>query len=304
MMYHHELLFYHNITPLHIGSGQDVGVVDLPIIRERSTGYPFIPGSGIRGTLRDHFEADTARADITLKLFGPAPDSVESEDGFAGCLAIHDARILLFPVRTNKKIFCWITCPLVLKRFNRDIEVFGPNPPLLKFNEVSLAQPGDDNFVGPNDFSNTMYLEEFRFDRNINLTQVQTNLNTWAGLLAPKLSISDLAARLLLVSDQSFWYFVNHATMVMQHNTLTSAKTVKTGALFSVESLPPETIFYGMVGTTIQRKEPDAGGTRLDASQAWAQFKTNLFNTNSHFVTQFGGDEGTGLGVTKIILAA
>src|SRR5436309_15986200 len=92
MSYLHNLLLYQPITPLHIGCGQDVGVVDLPVIRERTTGYPFIPGSGIRGSLRDTFsQRDAGSVPI---LFGPTAEASDSGPRYAGCVAVPDARPL------------------------------------------------------------------------------------------------------------------------------------------------------------------------------------------------------------------
>ena len=34
------LVFYRNETPLHMGTGTELGVVDLPIQREKHTGFP------------------------------------------------------------------------------------------------------------------------------------------------------------------------------------------------------------------------------------------------------------------------
>ena len=298
--YEFQLCFYHNITPLHIGCGQDVGIVDLPVIRERSTSFPFIPGSGTRGVLRDIFEEKYGKNGITEKLFGPPPESMDPDSIFAGSIAVHDARILLFPVRTNKKIFCWITSPLVLNRFNRDIREFGINLPLLSFNPNNLSDLSDAKFVGPADFGNSLHLEEFLFQRNANNEGLVNDLNVWASRIVTNVDIEDLNKRVLLVSDKSFAYFVNYATMLMQHNTLTSSKTVKGGALFSVESIPPETIFYGMLGCTNQRKEE---ATKWNKAEVLNQLKAGLFSSDRVRVAQLGGDEGTGLGVTRIVLA-
>lgn len=41
------------LTPLHIGAGQGLAHVDLPIVREVHTGFPFVPASGIKGALRE-----------------------------------------------------------------------------------------------------------------------------------------------------------------------------------------------------------------------------------------------------------
>ena len=37
-----SMLFLYVETPLHAGSGRGLGTVDLPIQRERATGYPMI----------------------------------------------------------------------------------------------------------------------------------------------------------------------------------------------------------------------------------------------------------------------
>ncbi len=40
-------------TSTHPGMGQMVGAVDLPVARERTTGYPMIPSTALKGALRD-----------------------------------------------------------------------------------------------------------------------------------------------------------------------------------------------------------------------------------------------------------
>ncbi len=43
----------HALSPLHAGTGHSADVIDLPIARMKATGIPFVPGSSIKGTLRD-----------------------------------------------------------------------------------------------------------------------------------------------------------------------------------------------------------------------------------------------------------
>jgi CRISPR-associated protein Cmr4 len=72
-------------TFVHTGAGQSAGAIDLPVIRERTTEYPFIPGSSMKGALRD---AARGGDDLDLKqLFG--------EQDNAGALLIGDARLVL-----------------------------------------------------------------------------------------------------------------------------------------------------------------------------------------------------------------
>ena len=44
------------VTPCHAGSGSSLGVVDLPIQRERHTNWPMIQASGVKGAFRANFE--------------------------------------------------------------------------------------------------------------------------------------------------------------------------------------------------------------------------------------------------------
>ena len=105
MNYVHMPLLLQSVTSLHVGCGQDVGVVDLPVIRERLTGFPFIPGSGLRGALRARLEVPAEPGKgmpaEAQWLFGPRVQE-EVDARFAGCLSVHDAKLLLFPVRSEK----------------------------------------------------------------------------------------------------------------------------------------------------------------------------------------------------------
>ncbi|MFN7019291.1 MAG: RAMP superfamily CRISPR-associated protein, partial [Fimbriimonadales bacterium] len=58
MMKETKLIFLHALTPLHVGTGQAVANVDLPIAREKATGLPIVPASAFKGVLRDHYSKD------------------------------------------------------------------------------------------------------------------------------------------------------------------------------------------------------------------------------------------------------
>ena len=47
-----KILFLYVETPLHAGTGRGLGAVDLPIQRDRTTGYPIIQASSVKGALR------------------------------------------------------------------------------------------------------------------------------------------------------------------------------------------------------------------------------------------------------------
>jgi len=42
-----QALFIYCVSPVHIGAGTAIGLIDNPIQRERHTEYPMIAGSGL-----------------------------------------------------------------------------------------------------------------------------------------------------------------------------------------------------------------------------------------------------------------
>ena len=54
-----RLLYLFTRTPLHVGAGASVGAIDQPIVRERPTGLPIIPGSSLKGVLADLWADDS-----------------------------------------------------------------------------------------------------------------------------------------------------------------------------------------------------------------------------------------------------
>src|SRR6266581_2152289 len=65
-----KTLYLYVETPLHAGVGSGLSSIDLPIQRERTTQYPMIQGSGIKGKLRSVAE-DTLPEEKVRIMFGP-----------------------------------------------------------------------------------------------------------------------------------------------------------------------------------------------------------------------------------------
>ncbi|MDD5698865.1 MAG: RAMP superfamily CRISPR-associated protein [Victivallaceae bacterium] len=58
-------------TPLHVGAGNSVGAIDAPIMRERHTRIPIIPGSSLKGVLADLWnDNEYQRTEEGKRLFG------------------------------------------------------------------------------------------------------------------------------------------------------------------------------------------------------------------------------------------
>src|SRR5262245_623604 len=98
----------HALSPLHAGVGHAADVIDLPIARMKATGIPFVPGSSIKGVLRD--ARQKLDPDKLFAIFGPPGDEA---DKHAGALVAGDARLLALPVRSFKGTFAWVSSPLL-----------------------------------------------------------------------------------------------------------------------------------------------------------------------------------------------
>ena len=128
------------ISPIHAGTGSSMGVVDLPIQRERHTNWPHIQASGVKGAMRHHFDffKDDNIKDkdqiqyVTEKIFGCENYNGES---LPGAIAVSDAKLLAYPVRSSKKPFVWVTCPAVLKRLEKDLKLTG------RHEAIEIAEP-------------------------------------------------------------------------------------------------------------------------------------------------------------------
>ena len=131
----HSIVGIYCETSLHAGSGQAIGAVDLPVQREKTTGWPTIQASGLKGSFRDAY--DKYEGTNTEAIFG-----TENSGDQAGAISIGDARILIFPVRASVSPFLWVTCPAILRKLKRDGRIVG------KSYEWTVPDVGDDKYLG------------------------------------------------------------------------------------------------------------------------------------------------------------
>ncbi|PYV41757.1 MAG: type III-B CRISPR module RAMP protein Cmr4, partial [Acidobacteria bacterium] len=113
------VVFLYAVSPVHMGAGTAIGVIDNPIQRERHTNHPSFAGSGIKGAVRHGFEAIGGDGKLIDVLFGPPS---QSGDLYAGAVSFGDAQIVAFPVRSLKNGYVYATCPQALARVRRLIE--------------------------------------------------------------------------------------------------------------------------------------------------------------------------------------
>lgn len=294
-------------TPLHAGSGDALGIVDLPIQRERHTSFPKIEASSLKGALRESFEEKLKKDNPQLlKAFGPEETGGDSIS--AGALGFTDARLLLFPVKSMKGVFAWITCPKVLRQFSSDLklsvglEVTG----VANISDGSAVPLSNSNSLA---FGGHFVLEEYTFTRD-NGTAPQIKGAPIADWLSDNLFIVDsfwhekAKNDILILSDNDFKDFVNLSTEVITRTKIDNETgTVQRGALFTEEYLPAESVLYSLVLASpefVNEKEKKNGTNRSEKADNILKFFTDNLNP----VVQLGGNATLGKGLLRTTIVS
>lgn len=272
-------------TSLHAGTGSNVDVIDLPIQREAHTGHPCIFGSATKGALRTLAEQNALKT--LVQIFGPNTNNASEH---AGALIVHDAKIVLMPIRSMSSAFCWICCPSIIKRLGRDFQLLGIDP---GFDSQAVPIPKSDQDAirhGETQESEQLYLEEYLF--SVHRHNLSSLIRGLSGLFKRDGATEELESQLVLVSDNTFTYLTQHATQVNARIAIDfETKIVKQGALWYEESLPPETVLY--VGLSASASRNTKSGERLESSQVLLE-ALGLFSERPWL--QVGGNETVGMG--------
>jgi CRISPR-associated protein Cmr4 len=257
-----KLYFIHALSPLHAGTGQGVGVIDLPIAREKATNLPYVPGSSIKGVLRDQCRAQ--RSENLISVFGP---ETEGASDHASSLQLTDARLLLLPVRSLAGAFAWVTSPYLLNRFVRDLAMTGAST-TLQAPLPQLSETAIEGIVAEGsalalivDGRTGVFLEDLDL-----VAKVDKRATQWANFLGAQLWPTEdekvvwrtaLRQRICIIPDDAFSFLLETATEVVARIRLEDAtKTVAQGQLWYEEALPAETVLTGLAVAVEVKAKP------------------------------------------------
>lgn len=287
-----QVYWLHTLSPTHVGTGRGVGYIDLPIQRDKLTGWPLIPGSAFKGVWSDHFRAtdDNRRSDARLGLaFGRASDR-DANASNAGALVPTDARLVCLPIRSFQGTFAWCTSPLALQMLHRDLELAGMQnlpavPPPLTEGAVhrTTATKLEDN--------GRIFLEDLDFSGKecAVATKWATRLADWVFPGGEnQLWRARFTERFAVVPDEVFDFLTETGTEVSTRVRIDDdLKTVQKSQLWNEESLPAETILAGLVYCDRVYSRESNGVTAADLV---GQFATKPLSL------QIGGKATTGRG--------
>lgn len=242
------------ITSLHVGTGQGIGFVDLPVARERVTDWPFVPGSSVKGVVREYFDTSRAPEEWLKLAFGSAGSSgaqagapvfADNGGGQAGALVFTDSSIVCLPIRSLYGTFAYVSAPLVLQRLSRGTAEVLPKVPECGEAQVLLTA---DSVLKATD-NDRVYLEDLDFDG-----LGSSEATVWAEYIGEALFADDaewkrvFKGRFLIISDNNFQFLCQTATEVNPRIRIDPKKgTVAEGAYWYEENLPAETIMSGLV---------------------------------------------------------
>jgi CRISPR-associated protein Cmr4 len=336
---HHALYFVHALTPLHLGADQGLGAIDLPTLREEHTGWPIVPGSSIKGVLREqaehHFKRDLApeptqqaeqaawakeKRDRERRVEGIFGPPTARAGDFRGGVVFGDAYPLLLPVRSLVGTFAWVTCKQVLRRVERDAEDASiadlelPDAP--DGDKVLIAADGDSNKCEISLGTSRQILFEdlcLTAKPNPTVTQLAKTVAKWVWPRNQHKEREFLLPRLAVVPDDVFSYFCRHRLEIRARVSIDHATGIVGNGPWTEELIPAETVLCGILqarGTSIRERRREDEGAGPDVGNLNVVSKRmpdDLFKDLRAFLDEprtlrVGGHASVGLGRARITM--
>lgn len=295
-----RIMFIYCVSPVHMGAGQAIGVIDNPIQRERHTNHPNMAGSGLKGAIRHHLEGLWEDKLFVARLFGPETDASD----YAGAVSFGDAQLVAFPVRSLRQAFVYAVSPVTLARLKRLAALSGVAI------DWSVPEIAPDHALVANERvlnDNKLVLEAFEFAATES-PEIQTIGKWLASNGLPQAGEKDahkhfrekIEKDLVLLPDDAFSHFVENATVVEPHVRIDDdSGTAADGGLFYTENLLPESLLVALVFASVERLPKN--GKREDRMSA-VDIMALLTNGQEGkraldgALIQIGGDATTGRG--------
>ncbi|WNZ23862.1 type III-B CRISPR module RAMP protein Cmr4 [Leptolyngbya sp. NK1-12] len=233
--------YLYSLAPIHCGGEGDLGNI-LEIAREVHTNFPYIPGSSLRGGLREEVQQSISKESAD-RLFGK-----ELEDG--NQMGVHqvwfsDARLLWVPMRTmslqGNDVFLWVSCPSLLRDHallaKRSFEVF----PDYAVGDRAGTYTVADAEIQVTAFSNTQ-------------KQMIELAGKWADSLATAVKPTWSTCRIVL-PDSDFQVLMEHSLWTQVRNKID--EDVGAAQIFWTDiCIPRDTILYYAWGYSLHKQHP------------------------------------------------
>jgi CRISPR-associated protein Cmr4 len=266
------------LSPLHVGAtaGEESGNLNL-IFRDQFTNTGIIPGSSIRGRLRSEMYNDQGKIEAD-KWYGNEGETGKANSTTESIVKIEYASIVWIPVFCPGQPIVWVSCPRLLKRYQRIVGHFNPqlqkaNPQTLLYKSSSVKSLKPLSIDGQNKlFFNFGFLK----------IQSQVDLSMWfpSGEELPAVVVSD--DEIGMIHDMALY---RQSRVALEKEE----KKAKDKAFFNTEALPEGTILFFPIA--IREDKENQKGSENKKPEKWQPF-TNTY-TNEIYL---GGLESIGFG--------
>lgn len=278
-----------NLSALHVGTGQGVGVVDLPIARAKATNLPIVAGSALKGVLRDELKEQKNLEDKDIKtLFGP---DNQQDIAHAGAIAFGDANLLILPIRSFAGTVAFATCPFILRQYKRDLGLALTVPNLTE-NKAVIANDSAlliDNKIG---------LEDLDI-----VAKNDSDAQSWATKIAeqlyPETTLDyqdwrkEFNKRFVILPDSIFSFLADTATEIRTRIRIDRVtRVVKDGHLWTEENLPADSVLWGVIGVS-QSRDKNNEKTAEQLADLLPKEEISL---------QLGGKHTVGRGLCRLLI--
>ncbi len=295
----HVLFGLRTLSSLHCGIGQGMNDIDLPTARHPVSGHPLVPGSSLKGVMREEYcSAEYAPVEDLDALFG------KEGNEFASAISVGDGILVALPVRSYYGTHAYLASPYTLLTLKNMLARSGrtglPGIPALVTEggtESSFKALVAGDSVLATTGSQRILLEEL--DLVVDASQ-QALFDGWAHILAEMFFADDDARRLFrqrfAIADDNALNFLCETGLPVDARIAIDQKTgtVKNGALWYEETVPAEALFAGVIA--------------VDRSRAKAVSKdekemANILTGMGDVHLQVGGKATTGKGFVTLRFA-
>ena len=233
--------YLYSLAPIHCGGEGDLGNIS-EITREVHTNFPYIPGSSLRGSLRNEVES-YQNQEVANRLFGQ-----ELTDGKMGVHQIWfgDARLLWVPMRTmsvkGEDVFTWVSCPTLL----RDCALISQRT-FDGFAALTGAVGSRKDIYMVADARVEVEAMTEEQIRSIELTE------NWSSSLGDDTK-SQWRNNRIVLPDNDFQVLMEHSLWTQVRNVI--ADTGGAGIFWTDVCIPRDTIFYYAWGYSVAKNDP------------------------------------------------
>jgi len=301
-----KAMFIYCVSPVHMGAGTALGLIDNPIQREKHTDYPLIAGSGLKGAIRHHLwsggeqqDREARRTGLLTRLLGPHVDDNDASS-HAGAVSFSDAQLVALPVRSLRRGFVYATSALALARAQRLLVQAGQAVDW-KLGEIKAGdcRVADEQLLT----DDKLILEAYEFAGRSDAVVGQ--IGEWLGdnglPTGPGYDFfrEKLRNDLVVLSQEDFGYFTRNAMVVEPHVRINDESgTADDGGLFYTENLPPESLLLSLVMASRERSSHGKleAGEVLDMVLAGGVDGEAKLPGIDGGLLQVGGDATTGRG--------